>query len=138
MLEPCPLPALVNAARIGTQQSHRDTRTRTLGHTTFVGTLTTLQLVYGATPQTTTYHGTLLPAPLLMVQILRTGGPDFQGSLGVILTADIISGPLYSFSGAHFWLSGTHFAKIILLINLRTSISDHIGSSFISKLSCKR
>ena len=81
---------------------------------------------------------TLLLAPLLMVQILRTGGPDFQGILGVILTADIISGPLYSFSGAPFWLSGTHFAKIILLINLRTSISDHIERSLIAKLSCER
>ena len=57
---------------------------------------------------------TLLLAPLLMVQILRTGGPDFQELLRVILTADITSGTLFSFSGTHFWLqysSGTQFAQ---------------------------
>ena len=58
--------------------------------------------------------GTLLLAPLLMVQILRTGGPDFQEVLRVILTADIISGAHFSFSGAHLWLqdiSGAHLPK---------------------------
>ena len=57
---------------------------------------------------------TLLLAPLLMVQILRTGGPDFQELLRVILTADITSGTHFSFSGTHFWLqysSGTQFAQ---------------------------
>ena len=49
-----------------------------------------------------------------MVQILRTGGPDFQEVLRVILTADIISGAHFSFSGAHLWLqdiSGAHLPK---------------------------
>ena len=49
-----------------------------------------------------------------MVQILRTGAPDFQELLRVILTADITSGTLFSFSGTHFWLqdsSGTQFAQ---------------------------
>ena len=58
--------------------------------------------------------GTLLLVPLLMVQILRTGGPDFQELLRVILTADITSGTHFSFSGTHFWLqysSGTQFAQ---------------------------
>ena len=57
---------------------------------------------------------TLLLAPLLMVQILRTGGPDFQEFLRAILTADITSGTLFSFSGTHFWLqdsSGTQLAQ---------------------------
>ena len=66
-----------------------------------------------------------------MVQILRTGGPDFQEILRVILTADIISGTHFSFSGAHLWLldiSGTHLPKIILVMILRTSVSDHIDS----------
>ena len=59
-------------------------------------------------------QGTLLLAPLLMVQILRTGGPDFQEVLRVILTADIISGAHFSCSGAHLWLldiSGAHLPK---------------------------
>ena len=49
-----------------------------------------------------------------MVQILRTGGPDFQEVLRVILTADIISGAHFSSSGAHLWLldiSGAHLPK---------------------------
>ena len=64
--------------------------------------------------KTNTLLPTLLLAPLLMVQILRTGGPDFQELLRVILTADITSGTHFSFSGTHFWLqysSGTQFAQ---------------------------
>ena len=60
------------------------------------------------------WRGTLLLAPLLMVQILRKGGPDFQEVLRVILTADIISGAHFSSSGAHLWLldiSGAHLLK---------------------------
>ena len=45
---------------------------------------------------------TLLLTPLLMVQNLRTGGPDFQELLRVILTADIISGTLFNSSGTLF------------------------------------
>ena len=42
-----------------------------------------------------------------MVQILRTGAPDFQELLRVILTADITSGTLFNSSGTLFWAPET-------------------------------
>ena len=50
---------------------------------------------------------------------------------GVNLKTDIISGTLFNSSGTHFRLpdsSGTHLPKIILVMMLRTSVSDHIDS----------
>ena len=44
---------------------------------------------------------TLLPAPILTVQIMRSGGPAFLEIFGVISMTEKISGTHSSFSGAH-------------------------------------
>ena len=68
-------------------------------------------------------QGTLLPAPLLSVQILSNGGPAFQENMGVILKME-------SFSGTHF----SEFLRIKVIcssqIELLAMASEFLRSSF--------